>query len=44
MSHKLVTVVTSREELVARKQRDMRNIYAADARRKLVEACLQPGV
>lgn len=44
MSHKLVTVVVSREELVARKKRDGRNIYDADAQRKLVEACLQPGV
>jgi transposase len=44
MRHKLVTVVVSREELVARKKRDGRNIYHADAQRKLVEACLQPGV
>lgn len=44
MSHKLVTVVVSREELVARKKRDGRNIYDADAQRKLVEACLKPGV
>lgn len=44
MRHKLVTVVVSREELVARKKRDGRNIYDADAQRKLVEACLQPGV
>lgn len=44
MSNKLVTVVVSREELVARKKRDGRNIYDADAQRKLVEACLQPGV
>ena len=39
-----MTVVVSREELVARKKRDGRNIYEADAQRKLVEACLQPGV
>lgn len=44
MSHKLVTVVVSREELVAHKKRDGRNIYDADAQRKLVEACHQPGV
>lgn len=44
MSHQLVTVVVSREELVARKKRDGRNIYDAEAQRKLVEACLQPGV
>ena len=44
MSHKLVTVVVRCEEPVARKKRDGRNIYDADAQRKLVEACLQPGV
>lgn len=44
MRHKLVTVVVSREELVARKKRDWRNIYDAHAQRKLIEACRQPGV
>ena len=44
MSKKLVTVVVSREELVARKKSDGRNLYEPSAKRKLVEACLEPGV
>lgn len=44
MSKKQVTVVVSREELVARKKRDGRNIYEPNAQRKLIEACLAPGV
>jgi transposase len=44
MSKKLVTVVVSREELVARQKRDGRNLYEPSAKRKLVEACLEPGV
>ena len=44
MSKKQVTVVVSREELVSRKKRDGRNIYEPNAQRKLIEACLAPGV
>lgn len=44
MSKKLVTVVVSREELIARQKRDGRNLYEPSAKRKLVEACLEPGV
>ena len=44
MSKKQVTVVVSREELVLRKKRDGRNIYEPSAQRKLIDACLAPGV
>lgn len=44
MSKKQVTVVVSREELVSRTKRDGRNIYEPNAQRKLIEACLAPGV
>jgi len=44
MSRKTVAVVVSREELVARKKRDGRNIYEPSAKRRLIEACEEPGV
>ena len=43
-SKKSVTVVVSREQLVAKKKRDGRCTYMASAKRALIEACLQPGV
>ena len=44
MSKKQVAVVVSREELVARKKRDGRNLYEPSAKRRLIEACMEPGV
>ena len=44
MSKKPVAVVVSREELVARKKRDGRNLYEPSAKQRLIEACLEPGV
>ena len=43
MSKKQVAVVVSREELVARKKRDGRNLYEPSAKQRLIEACLDPG-
>ena len=44
MSNKLVTVVVTREELVARQKRDGRNMYEPNVQRRLIEACLMPSV
>jgi transposase len=44
MSKRTVTIVVSRERLVAKKKRDGRSMYEPTAKRTLIEACLQPGV
>jgi transposase-like protein len=44
MSKRTVTIVVSRERLVAKKKRDGRSMYEPAAKRTLIEACLQPGV
>jgi transposase len=44
MSKRTVTIVVSRERLVAKNKRDGRSMYEPVAKRTLIEACLQPGV
>lgn len=44
MSKRTVTIVVSREQLVAKSKRDGRSMYEPSAKRSLIEACLRPNV